>query len=64
MVGKLLIEEILNNNTYDIFGLSETHISSKEEKFLNNRIKNYISYWSSYSNPHQAGVGLFIHKNI
>ncbi|RIB01274.1 hypothetical protein C2G38_2231364 [Gigaspora rosea] len=52
---KLLIEETLNQNLYDIFGLSETHLTQKDGKFLNNKIKNYTSFWSSFSNLHQAG---------
>src|SRR6185437_5181257 len=56
---KLLIEETLNQNLYDILGLSETHLTQKDGKFLNNKIKNYTSFWSSFSNPHQAGVGIF-----
>ena len=61
---KLSISEILNNNTFEILGLSETHLSTKEGKFFNNQIPNYTSFWSSYSSPHQAGVGIFIHHNI
>ena len=55
---------MLNNNTYDIFGISEIHMSLKEEKFFNNQINNYISFWSSYSNSYQASVGIFIYKKI
>ena len=41
---KLSIIEMLNTNTFDILGLSETHASIKEGKFLNNQIPNYTSY--------------------
>jgi exonuclease III len=61
---KLSLIELLNNNTFDIFGISETHLNIKEEKFLNNQTNNYISFWSSYSNPHQARVGIFVYKKI
>ena len=61
---KLLIEETLNQKQYDILGLLETHLTQKDGKFLNNKIKNYTSFWSSFSNPHQAGVGIFIHNKI
>ena len=61
---KLAISETLNNNTFQILGLSETHLSIKEGKFFNNQIPNYTSFWSSYSSPHQAGVGILIHQNI
>ena len=61
---KLSISEILNNNSFEILGLSETHFSTKEGKFFNNQIPNYTSFWSSYSSPHQAGVGIFIHHSI
>ena len=45
-------------------GLSEIHLSIKEEKFFNSQIPNYTSFWSSYSSPHQAGVGILIHRRI
>src|SRR5260363_387208 len=61
---KLSILEALNNNSFEILGLSETHLSIKERKFFNNQIPNYTSFWSSYSSPHQAGVGIFIHHKI
>ena len=41
---KLIITEALNNNTYDILGLSETHLSTKEGKIFNNQINNYQSF--------------------
>ena len=46
---KLTITEALNNNTYDILGISETHLSTKERKILNNQINNYQSFWSTFS---------------
>ena len=61
---KLTITKALNNNTYDILGISETHLSTKEEKILNNQINNYQSFWSTFSHTHQAGVGIFIHQKI
>src|SRR5207253_1418686 len=56
---QLTITETLNNNSYEILGISETYLSTKEGVFLNKNIKNYMSYWSSYSNSLQAGVGIF-----
>jgi len=61
---KLSLIDFLQNNNFEIFGLSETHISVKDGKFFNNQINNYVSFWSSYSNTSQAGVGIFVHNNI
>ena len=47
-----------------MFGLSETYLTQKDGKFLNNKIKNYTSFWSFFSNPHQASIELFIYKKI
>src|SRR6185436_3068786 len=61
---KLALTELLQEESFEIFGLSETHLSFKEGKFLNNQIQNYVSFWSSFTNPHQAGVGIFVHQKI
>jgi exonuclease III len=61
---KLSLIDFLQNNNFEIFGLSETHISVKDGKFFNNQINNYVSFWSSYSNTSQAGVGILVRKNI
>ena len=61
---KLSLIELLQENNFEIFGLSETHLSSKEGKILNSQIQNYTSFWSSYTNPYQAGVGIFVYKKI
>ena len=55
---------MLNNNSFDILGLSETHLSTKEGNFFKNQTPNYNSFWSSFTQPHQAGVGIFIHQQI
>src|SRR5205814_7041583 len=61
---QLALSEILNNVFFKILGISETHLSTKEGNFLNKHIQNYKSFWSSYKNIHQAGVGIFIQQNI
>ena len=61
---KLALTDLLQEESFEIFGLSETHLSFKEGKFLNNQIQNYVSFWSSFTNPHQAGVGIFVHQKI
>src|SRR6185295_7961845 len=54
---KLSLIDIINQHNFDIFGLSETHLTSKEGKSINKDLQNYNSFWSSYENSHQAGVG-------
>ena len=49
---KLTITEALNNNTYDILGLSETYLLTKKRKILNNQINNYLSFWSTFSHTY------------
>src|ERR1043165_90799 len=61
---KISLIDIINQHNFDIFGISETHLNPKEGKFFNQNLQNHNSFWSSYENPHQAGVGIFIHKKI
>ena len=61
---KLSLSDMLNNNSFDILGLSETHLSTKEGNFFKNQTPNYNSFWSSFTQPHQAGVGIFIYQRI
>src|SRR6185295_17021625 len=61
---KLSLIDIINQHNFDIFELSETYLTSKERKYINKDLQNYNSFWSSYKNSHQAGVGIFIHNRI
>ena len=61
---KISLIDIINQHNFDIFGISESHLTPKEGKFINKNLQNYNSFWSSYENPYQAGVGIFIHKRI
>src|SRR6185295_14576102 len=61
---KLSLIDIINQHNFDLFGLSETHLTSKEGKYINKDLQNYNSFWSSYENSHQAGVGIFIYNRI
>ena len=61
---QLSLLDLINQNKYSIFGISETHLSIKEGRFLNKEIPTYTSFWSSYTNSRQAGVGIFIHHSI
>jgi len=41
---QLALSEILNNVSFEILGISETHLSTKEGNFLNKHIQNYKSF--------------------
>ena len=61
---QLSLLDLINQNKYSIFGISETYLAIKEGRFLNKEILTYTSFWSSYTNSRQAGVGIFIHHSI
>jgi hypothetical protein len=63
---QLLIQDYITTNNIDIFGISETHFSTKELQFslLSKNLKNYKLISSSFENPHQAGTCILIKAEI
>src|SRR5205085_7884095 len=59
-----LIDHIIENQI-DIFGISETHLNSKEAKFstISKNLTNYQKFWAP-CDCRQGGVGIIIHKHI
>jgi exonuclease III len=62
---QLSLIDYISENQIDIFGISETHLSTKEAKFstLSKKLTNYKSFWTP-SNARQSGVGILIHKSL
>jgi hypothetical protein len=61
---KINLIDSLYKYQIDILGISETHLSTREANFILSNTPEYISYWSSYSKPHQAGVGIIIKAEL
>src|ERR1043165_22088 len=62
---QLSLIDLISENQIDIFGISETHLSTKEAKFstLSQKLTNYKCFWTP-SNVRQGGVGIIIHKSL